>query len=287
MKAGVRRCPGLYVAPNGGPTGRIRTCVGKLLRLCAIATGIACGGTAVAADLTVKQVIERLLQSTPERVADFSGLDLTYLDLSDIDFRRANLAGADLFGSDLSRAKLSGADLSRARLDRTIIIGTDFAEANLTNASLLRPAAFSSYEVRAHEAPRFAGADLSGARVFGRFSDGDWHGANLSAIRMGADRSAQELMFRTDLADCNLSGANLTGADLSGALLAFADLTDADLSSAILVGVDLSRADLTGADLTGADLTGADLDGTILRNVTGLDRTTGLETARNRTRAIE
>jgi uncharacterized protein YjbI with pentapeptide repeats len=39
--------------------------------------------------------------------------------------------------------------------------------------------------------------------------------------------------------------------------------------------------------LTGADLSGADLDGTILRNVTGLDRTTGLETARHRTKAIE
>lgn len=256
-----------------------------LLQFCWVATG-----SALAGELTVKQVIERLLQSSPERVADFSALDLTYLDLSDLDFRRANLAGADLFGSDLSRANLSGSNLSRARLDRTIIIGTNFAEANLTNASLLRPAAFSSYEVRAEEAPRFAGADLSGARIFGRFSDGDWHGANLSAVRMGTDRSERQLLssvFRTDLADCNLSGANLAGADLYGALLAFADLTNANLSSAMLVGVDLSRADLTGANLTGADLSGADLDGTILKNVTGLNQTRGLETARNRTKAIE
>jgi uncharacterized protein YjbI with pentapeptide repeats len=262
-----------------------------LLPFCWLATGGSLGsGPAAAADLTVRQVIERLLQSGPGRVADFSALDLTYLDLSDLDFRRANLAGADLFGSDLSRANLSGANLSRARLDRTIIIGTNFADADLSNASLLRPAAFSSYEVRADEAPRFAGADLSGAKVFGRFSDADWHGANLAAVRMGTDRSERQLLssvFRTDLADCNLSDANLSGADLSGALLAFADLTNADLSSAILAGVDLSRADLTGADLTGADLSGADLDGTILKNVTGLHRTIGLETARNRTKAIE
>src|SRR5919108_691551 len=90
-------------------------------------------------------------------------------------------------------------------------------------------------------------ADLTGAHIFGRFSDADWRGANLSSVRMGADRSARELLFRTDLADCNLSGANLAGADLSRALLAFADLTNADLSSAVLAGVDLSRADLTGA----------------------------------------
>ena len=47
------------------------------------------------------------------------------------------------------------------------------------------------------------------------------------------------------------------------------------------------RADLTGANLTGADLTGADLDGTILKNVTGLDQASGLEAARNRTKAID
>lgn len=247
-------------------------------------------GPAFAADLSVKEVIERLLQSSPGRVADFSALDLSYLDLSELDFRRANLAGADLFGSDLSHADMSGADLSGARLDRTVIIGTNFAEADLTNASLLRPSAFSSFEIRSDESPRFAGANLSGAQVFGRFSDGDWHGANMAAVRMGTGRSERLMMpavSRTELADCDLSGANLVGADLAGAFLAFADLTNADLSSANLMGADLSRANLAGADLTGADLSGANLDGTILTNAKGLDRAIGLETAPNRNKAID
>jgi uncharacterized protein YjbI with pentapeptide repeats len=263
---------------------RVLTVAAVLLQSCWIA------GSASAADLSVKEVIERLLQSGPGREADFSALDLSYLDLSELDFRRANLAGADLFGSDLSRANMSGADLSGARLDRTVIIGTDFAEANLANASLLRPSAFSSFEIRSEESPRFAGANLSGAQVFGRFSDGDWHGANMAAVRMGTGRSERLMMpavSRTELADCDLSGANLAGADLAGAFLVFADLTDADLSSANLKGADLSRANLTGADLTGADVSGANLDGAILTNVKGLDRTIGLETVRNRTEATD
>ena len=245
---------------------------------------------APAADLTVKAVIERLVQSTREQPADFSGLDLSFLDFSDLDFKGARLAGADLYGSDLSHSNLSGTDLSGARLDRTVIIGTDFSGANLSRASLLRPAAFSGFEIRREEAPRFAGADLSGARVFGRFNEGDWRGVNLAAAQLGTDRSAQvmlPILSRTDLAGCDLAGANLVDADLAGASLAFANLTDADLSRANLTGADLSRAILTGADLTGADLTTADLDGTVLKNVRGLHQTKGLDAARHRAAAIE
>lgn len=262
-----------------------------LVRLGWLPATMLCWATAApAGDLTVKAVIERLVQSTREKPADLSDLDLSFLDLSDLDFKGASLIGTDLYGSDLSHADLSGANLSGARLDRTVIIGTDFAGANLSHASLLRPAAFSGFEIRREEAPRFAGADLSGAHVFGRFSDGNWRGVNLAAAQMGTDRSAQvmlPMLSRTDLAGCDLVGANLVGADLAGASLAFADLTGADLSGANLTGADLSRADLTGANLTRADLTTADLDGTMLKNVRGLHQTEGLDAARHRAAAIE
>jgi len=247
-------------------------------------------GEAGAADLTVKQVVEALVKASPEQPADFAGRDLSLLDLSDIDFKKANLAGADLYGTDISHSNLSGTNLSGARLDRSVIIGADFAGANMSQASLLRPAAFSSFDILPVEAPRFVGANLAGARLFGRFSKADWHGANLAMAQMGADRSTDiglRNLSRTELAGCDLAGARLSGADLRGALLTFANLRGADLSGSNLTRADLSRADLSGANLTGADLTGSDLDGTILRGVAGLLSVHGLDTAHNRDKAIE
>jgi uncharacterized protein YjbI with pentapeptide repeats len=264
---------------------------GSFLSKSWIVAAMLCWTTAApAADLTVKAVIERLVKSTHEQPADFSGRDLSFLDLSDLDFKAARLAGVDLYGSDLSHANLAGADLSGARLDRTVIIGTDFSGANLSGASLLRPAAFSTFEVRRDEAPRFAGANLSGARLFGRFGKCDWRGANLAAAQLGPGRGGQQMLpmlSRTDLAGCNLAGANLAGADLIGASLAFTDLTGANLSDANLAGADLSRANMTGADVTGANLTAADLDGTVLRGAKGLAQARGLDAARHRAAAVE
>jgi len=257
---------------------------------CILAAALCSATPATAADMTVKAVVERLVKSTREQPADFSGRDLSFLDLSDLDFKGARMAGADLYGSDLSHANLAGADLAGARLDRTVIIGTDFSGANLSGASLLRPAAFSSLETRRDEAPRFAGANLSGARLFGRFAKGDWRGANLAAAQFDAGRGAQmtlPMLPRTDLAGCDLTGANLAGADLAGASLTFADLTGANLSDANLAGADLSRANMTGADVTGANLATADLDGTVLKAVRGLTQTRGIDAARNRAAAVE
>jgi uncharacterized protein YjbI with pentapeptide repeats len=102
-----------------------------------------------------------------------------------------------------------------ARLDH-LIIGTNFAGANLSRASLFRPAAFSGLEIKREEAPQFTGADLSGARVFSRFGNGDWRGVNLAAAQLGVDRATQDLLMRTELAGSDLAGANLVDADLAG-----------------------------------------------------------------------
>ena len=55
----------------------------------------------------------------------------------------------------------------------------------------------------------------------------------------------------------------------------------ADLSNTELVQTDLTRADLTGAKLAQANLDGADFTGAV-----GVDRTQGLDQARNRDKAI-
>jgi len=238
---------------------------------------------APAADITVRQLVERLYRADPAKPVDMSHLNLRNLDMSGLDFKGAKLIGSDLFGADLTRADLSRADLSAARLDRVVIIGVRFDDANLAGASLLRPSAFSTLAAPQSEAVSFARADLSGSRIFGRFNRANLSGANLTGATLApfGRTGFIEHIWRTELMGANLSRATLAGADLTQTLLAFANLRGANLSGAVLRKADLSRADLTGADLTGADLSEADLDGAILVGVRGLDTVQGLASAHN------
>ena len=173
-------------------------------------------------------------------------------------------------------------------LDRTVIIGTNFTNANMTGVKLRRPAAFSTLEVRGDEAPIFAGANLSGADIFGKLSKANFANANLSGANLHQSKPTEMLMAtRTELIDCNFSGANLSGADLNNVWLTFADFTNANLAAANLSRADLSKANLTGANISGANLERANLDGAVFRGARGLDQAAGLERAYNLDTIIE
>jgi uncharacterized protein YjbI with pentapeptide repeats len=241
------------------------------------------GVAAHAADLSVRDLTQRLYQADPGKPIDISFHDLRNLDLSGLDFKGAKMQGSNLFGADLRGADLSNADLRDAHLDRVIIIGARFDAANLAGASMLRPSAFSSMTAQRTEAVSFAGADMHGARIFARLNGANLSKANLSGATFApfGRTGFIEHIWRTELQGADMSETDLAGADLTHALLAFADLRGAKLKGAILKKADLSRADLTGADLTGADLSEADLDGAILVDVRGLDTVQGLASALN------
>jgi uncharacterized protein YjbI with pentapeptide repeats len=234
----------------------------------------ASSGVAVAAD--VREIILTLHHATAEHPADFTGRDLAELDLSGLDLRGASFAGANLYGVDLTDADLSGTDLTGARLDHAIVIRARFNNARMARASILLPAAFSTLTADQAESPVFAGADLSGAQILGRFGRGDWRGVNLSGANFTGGGVRFLASWFADLSGCQLAGANLARADLRQVRLRFVDFSGANLAGAKLAQADLSHANLEGADLSGADLTGADLDGTILRGAVGLDSAHGL-----------
>lgn len=245
-----------------------------------VAAPLLCGSAvrpAAAASMTVRQVIALLHGAHP---ADLAGQDLSRLDLADLDLSGANLAGANLFGADLTGARLIGANLSGADLSRAILIRTDFTRADLAGATMLLPAASSKLgENPAAEAPRFRGANLTGAHVLAKLGNADWSGARLTDAHFELGRTQFLAALRSDLSGSALTGANLAGADLSGVRMAFADLRGANLARANLHGADLSGARLDGADLTGAILSRTDLRRTSLRGATGLDRVVGLALA--------
>lgn len=256
--------------------------LGRLTALVVLLSG-AIASQGLAADISAREITERLFHADPAKPVDLSRLNLSELDMSGLDFKGAKLAGADLFGADLTGSNLSKADLSSARLDRVVIIGVRFDHANLAGASLLRPSGYSTLSAPPSEAASFIGTDLRGAKIFGRFNRANLSGADLTGATLApfGRTGFIEHIWRSELLGADLSQAKLSGADLTYTLLAFSNMRGADLRGAVLKKADLSHADLTGADLTGADLSEADLDGAILTNVRGFETALGLASALN------
>ena len=74
------------------------------------------------ADFTAYQITHMLHIARVGERPDLSGRDLTYLDLSELDFKGAILTRSDFYGTDFTGANLSGADLAMTRLDRAVLI---------------------------------------------------------------------------------------------------------------------------------------------------------------------
>lgn len=232
-----------------------------------------------AADITARDVVQRLFEADASNQIDFSNRDLSRLDLSSVDFKKANLSGANLYGADLSGANLSGARLTGARLDRATLIGADFSDADLSGATLLRPNVFPDMtDAKGSPLLTFRGARMTGAHLNGRFDNVDFSGAELSNAFFGPrDPREEELITpMMSLASADFSGAVLKGADLSLNLLESAKFNGADLESANFLGARLGGADFSNATLDGADFTGAALDGAKFDGAIGADRASGL-----------
>jgi uncharacterized protein YjbI with pentapeptide repeats len=93
-----------------------------------------CAMRAPAADLSVDQVRVALQNASPSAPADFAGKDPSDLDLTTLDFRKANLRGASPCGSRLVQADVRQADLEGANLNGSWLMGTDFTGANLNHS---------------------------------------------------------------------------------------------------------------------------------------------------------
>jgi uncharacterized protein YjbI with pentapeptide repeats len=239
-----------------------------------------------AADMTVRDITAGLFKAKPGETPDYSNHDLTYLDLSGLNFKGAKLAKSNLYGADFTGANLRGTDMSGTRLDRATLIGADFSGANLSGASILRPTVYTDLAENIADAPRFAGANLTGIRVMANMSGADFHGADLTNANFTpresrAGQGTLSTLARNLLKSCDFTKAIMRGANFDHAVMTFSRFAGADLTGANLADTDLSRADFTGANLTDANLTGADLDGATLLGVKGLDTVKGLSTAVN------
>ena len=239
-------------------------------------------------DFTAREVTQAVFKSDVAKPVDYSGKDLSYLDLAGLDFKHAILVKTNLYGVDLSSANLAGANLSGARLDRATVVKADFSGANMEGATILKASVFSSAAFDHADAPKFNGANLRSSRISARLDGANFRGADMSHAKIGPfDMSGEAGMAPSSfMMGADFSGATMGGTEIRNVNFTFARFVGTDLRSAKLLGLELINADLTGADLTGADVTGTNFDGAILTGAKGLDKVTGLQTAKNFDKAV-
>jgi uncharacterized protein YjbI with pentapeptide repeats len=154
--------------------------------------------SAVAADLSVEQVKDRISSATASAQADLSGKDLSDLDLSGIDFRHAKLQGASLFASKLVNCDFRGSDLRSANLNGAWLMGADFSGADLTGASLLSVVVLGGQvkkmplqQRQRRQDDRHLGADLAGPISATRIGSTSKMGHGADAHHLSATCRAQ------------------------------------------------------------------------------------------------
>ena len=243
------------------------------------------------AEMNARAITTLLFQAKQGVRPDLSGKFLVYLDLSELNFKGANLAHSDFYGTDFTGANLKGADLSHTRLDRSVLMRADLSGANLTGATILRPTIYADLSNNTLDAPRFAGANLTGVHVQAELSGSDFRGADLSnanfyPLEGRPGEGTLATAYRNILKYTDFSGARLHDTNMERAVLWFAKFTGADLKGANFTDADLSRADFAGADISGADFTRADLDGANFVGAIGIAGAKGLDQAVNLDRAL-
>uniref|UniRef100_A0A7N9AMK2 BTB/POZ domain-containing protein KCTD9 n=1 Tax=Mastacembelus armatus TaxID=205130 RepID=A0A7N9AMK2_9TELE len=150
---------------------------------------------------------------------NFSGADLSRLDLRYINFKMANLSRCNLTHANLCCSNLERADLSGANLDGANLQGVKMLCSNAEGASL-KGCNF--------EDPSGLKANLEGANLKGV----DMEGSQMTGINLRV-----ATLKNAKLKNCNLRGATLAGTDLE----------NCDLS-----GCDLQEANLRGSNVKGA-----------------------------------
>lgn len=143
------------------------------------------------------------------QAADFTGADLSKLDLSRINFKWAKLEKCDLSYATLNHCCFVGADLHEAKLEKAHLLGVNLREANLSGVS----------------------AKLC---IFGKHGD-------------SADDIAS--LEGANLADAVLDGSKMYGVNLKGAQLHNVSLVGCDMRSAVLVDATMVDCKLHGCDM--------------------------------------
>ncbi|XP_030580724.1 BTB/POZ domain-containing protein KCTD9-like isoform X1 [Archocentrus centrarchus] len=216
--------------------------------------------------LTRKEFIRFLLATTTKselrcQGLNFTGADLSRLDLRYINFKMANLRGTNMTHANLSGANLERADLSVACLDGANLQGVKMLCTNAEGASL-RSCNF--------EDPAGIKANLEGEAANQEHSS-DKHADTVvnMVLLVCVCVCVCVCVWSTgaNLKGVDMEGSQMTGINLRVATLKNAKLKNCNLRGATLAGTDLENCDLSGCDLQEANLRGSNVKGAIFEEM--------------------
>ena len=174
---------------------------------------------------------------------DLRGVDLSDIQLIDVDLHGADLRQANLAQCYFSDVNLSGADLREANLAQCYFSRVNFSQADL-RGTILTP-------IKDWAKSKLHGTTIDETTQLEQVIYLDWQIVN--------DPTAHKDFHQVNLRMHDLSKAYLVQADLRQTDLGFALLNEANLQRADLRDAILKRANLCGVNLDQADLTGANL----------------------------
>ncbi|MAF98946.1 MAG: hypothetical protein CMH26_09950 [Micavibrio sp.] len=199
---------------------------------------------------------------------DFSGNDLSNADftgcsLMESHLVRCNLKGASFYGCDLRHANMRHSDLQRADLRGAYLAGANLTNANMSGIDLGEGIIMTrSKNGTMVERPRLAG---EGGRTV-------LTGAKLGHSTLDHARAAAAIFTDADLSGVSFYGANLEGADFEGANLTGSDLSGANLERVNMRACILTKAKLFDTERRGLDLTDSITDHAIGATIENLGR---------------
>ncbi|MFN5193821.1 MAG: pentapeptide repeat-containing protein, partial [Cyanobacteriota bacterium] len=175
---------------------------------------------------------------------DFSGQDLSALDLADGYIRSVSFRGADLSNSKWNDVN-------------------NFIPQNLPAPEQQQP----DFELNTYLANTDWNLDFRGANLFAAdFTDAYLSGSDFSSLPGQITRLEKVKFDDSSLANASFRGVNAAEISFQRADLRNADFTGADLRNALFQGADLTQAVLANALLGGSNVTEAILIGTNLTN---------------------
>ncbi|KAL1414297.1 hypothetical protein MTO96_030532 [Rhipicephalus appendiculatus] len=145
------------------------------------------------------------------QAADFTGADLSHLDLNHVKFKWAKMQKCDLSHSILNHSCFEGADLREAKLEKAQLLGAKFNRANLSGAYAKSCVLGQQGDVAVNI------ANLEGANLNDAVLDGSkMYGVNLKKAEMN----------RVSLVGCDMRTAILAGATMLDCNLQKCDMQD-------------------------------------------------------------
>lgn len=224
--------------------------------------------------------MRQFLNGTAPTSSDYSFIDLSGEDYSNLALQLANLNNSDLSGTDfhgcnLTQASFAGASLAGCHFSRTMLAGANLAGHDLTTVDVSAgPALFYDHtNPPPHPSPINPLATLAGCRLNQALLGNDWSlldltNATILNFNSPLSSQAQPLVVKySTLLGVNggsLAGLTLKYAVFDGSILDRVDLSGADLTSASLIQASMHGVNLTNAILPNANLRGAQL-GTLSR----------------------